>query len=146
MSQPIWKFVANLGEATPLEYGGLFVYTDETGVYPPEMERLEPLENGKFDLRRVCLDPCTYEDGVLSDNSFHPTLDAWFADDLDLIASCIGVEHHSLVKQLTSADPVQLARGYEAIGDYHGWENLDEYPLTLTKAEVLERYTQGELS
>ena len=44
MSQTVWKFVTNLGDASPLDYGGLFVYIDETGVYPPEMERVE-LEN-----------------------------------------------------------------------------------------------------
>jgi hypothetical protein len=42
MTQPKWKFVDNLGDAHPLEYGGIFLYVDETGEYPPELERLEP--------------------------------------------------------------------------------------------------------
>ena len=33
MSQPKWEYVANLGDTSPLEYGGLFLYRDTTGVY-----------------------------------------------------------------------------------------------------------------
>lgn len=36
-NQPVWKFVANPGDANPIDHGGLFVLVDETGVYPPEM-------------------------------------------------------------------------------------------------------------
>ena len=36
-NQPSWKVIANLGDATPLEYGGAFLLVDETGVYCPEL-------------------------------------------------------------------------------------------------------------
>jgi hypothetical protein len=36
-NQPSWKVIANLGDATPLEYGGAFLKVDETGVYCPEL-------------------------------------------------------------------------------------------------------------
>lgn len=42
MTQPKWKFVANLGDVSWADYGGLFVFRDLTGVYDPEMEYLEP--------------------------------------------------------------------------------------------------------
>jgi hypothetical protein len=36
-NQPSWKCICNLGDATPLEYGGAFLMIDETGVYDPEL-------------------------------------------------------------------------------------------------------------
>lgn len=39
--QPEWKFVQNLGDASPLEHGGMFLYHDTTGQYPDELEKLE---------------------------------------------------------------------------------------------------------
>jgi len=36
-NQPVWNVIANLGDATPLEYGGAFLRIDETGVYDPEL-------------------------------------------------------------------------------------------------------------
>ncbi len=38
--QPKWKLLANLGDANPIDYGGYFVYRDETGVYRDEAEKL----------------------------------------------------------------------------------------------------------
>ena len=60
MSQPKWKKIANLGDVNPLDHGGLFVLIDETGVYPPEMERLEPPcdddPEGQYEVFRVVLE------------------------------------------------------------------------------------------
>ncbi len=39
--QPVWKFLANLGDRSYVDYGGLFVFEDTTGVYGFEMEKLE---------------------------------------------------------------------------------------------------------
>lgn len=68
MSQPQWKFVANLGDADPIENGGAFVFIDETGVYPPEVEILEePAEdNGPkhWHVYRFSLDHCTFASDI----------------------------------------------------------------------------------
>jgi hypothetical protein len=77
--QPVWKLLANLGDISPFDYGGYFVYLDETGMYPEEAELLE-LENEneedeekiRYTVRRFVLERCTLVDGVLSDNKFHP--------------------------------------------------------------------------
>jgi hypothetical protein len=46
-NQPVWKCIANLGDTTPLEYGGAFLLVDETGVYDPELTVWnEPTVNG----------------------------------------------------------------------------------------------------
>lgn len=36
-NQPSWKLLTNLGDVTPLEYGGAFLLVDETGVYDSEL-------------------------------------------------------------------------------------------------------------
>lgn len=96
-SQPKWKYVGNLGDKTPLEHGGLFVFVDETGVYPPEMElleideeKLEAAEADEFANKadddekpytayRVLLEDCFWDGRILSDNQFHKDEPAWFA-------------------------------------------------------------------
>lgn len=137
--QATWRLLANIGDASPLDHGGYFVYTDETGVYPPEAELLEPLVDGKYELRRFILEPCTFVDGVLSDNRFHPNHPAWFADSLESIqeSSDIG----NIVTLLCSTDPIDRATAWRAIGEYHGFENLDSYPVNLTKKEAKKRYS-----
>jgi hypothetical protein len=48
-NQPEWECVANLGDADPITYGGLLVYIDKTGVYPPEVEVIQEEENEDYD-------------------------------------------------------------------------------------------------
>ncbi len=143
-TQPVWKLVANLGDADPITYGGLFVYTDETGTYPPKCERLEPSgedDHGQptsWEIHRFTLEPCTYANGILSDNPYHPDDPAWFADSLDGIASCMGYDKFSLIGHFLSDDPIQRAWAWCAVGDYHGYENLDSYPITFTDRDEIE--------
>lgn len=147
MSQPKWKLIANLGDVNPFEYGGYFVFVDETGEYPPEAEVLEILDendNGtpnKYEVHRFILEPCTFVNGVLSDNSFHPDFPAWFADSLDGICSSMDVKKEELIRLFCSDDPVERAQAWRNVGEYHGYVNLDEYPLTLNRKEVWGRYT-----
>lgn len=147
-TQPTWRISANLGDANPLDYGGYFVMVDETGQYDPEAELLVPDdddgEEKRWTVYRFVLEPCTFTDGVLSDNAYHPESPAWFADSLDRIASSVGMEHHSLTKILCSDDPIDRAQAYRAVGDYHGWENFDSDPLTFSgkagRKELAARY------
>ena len=87
MSQPTWKFVTNLGDANPIDHGGRFLYTDETGVYDPEVEVLE-IKSGDTDdeyndddelevegdivweIHRFSVESCTY--GMVIDGEFKP--------------------------------------------------------------------------
>lgn len=68
MSQPKWKFVANLGDADPIENGGAFVFIDETGAYPPEIEILEePAEDDgpkHWKVYRFPLENCTFASDI----------------------------------------------------------------------------------
>ena len=95
----------------------------------------------KWMVYRFTLNPCTYIDGVLSDNKFHPEYPAWFARDLHSIASSSGQpSDHAFIGMFLSDDPCERAWAWRAVGEYHGFENLDSYPLTLTRAEVEARY------
>lgn len=156
MSQPKWKCIAQLGDASPTEYGGYWVFVDETGVYPPEAEWLdcpdEDLPTG-YTAYRFILEPCTYINGVLSDNKYHPESAAWFAKPeseraarpqdttyLDAIVQALEVPWHKAVEMFCSSDPVQRAWAWRAVGQTHGFINLDTYPMEMTRKEVKARY------
>lgn len=141
--QPVWKFIANLGDANPLEYSGLFVFIDETGVYSPEAKRLlSPEYSGKTDiweLRTFTLTPCILDPmGFISDNKYHPHYPAWFGKvkELESVASFQGLKMETLRSMFLSNDICERARAYEAIGNYYGWDNLDEYPLYLCRDQA----------
>jgi hypothetical protein len=147
MSQPDWELIAELGDADPITYGGYFVYRDRTGVYREEAELLEVDATDEYEeptawtVHRFGIDRCTDIGGVLSDNEYHPDYPAWFADDIDAVASCMGYEPAGLRADLCSADPIARARGYQAIGEYNGFDNLDHDPITFTdRAELEARY------
>lgn len=154
MSQPRWKFLANLGDAHPLDHGGLFVYEDLTGVYGCEMERVEPLsdaDDSKIEVRRVLLDrlkevrkddrvylvPFIYEESWCHPVSAYVE---WFADKLLGIAGYVGSTEAELRERLCSDDGLERAEAYRAIYDHEGWANGDDYPLTLTRGEAKRRY------
>ena len=69
----------------------------------------------------------------------------WYADSLDGAAESIGSFRVELEQALCSEEGTQRAWAYQAIADYHGWENFDSEPLTLTREEVEQRYCKGEL-
>ena len=144
MSQPIWKCIAQLGDKNPLDYGGkwLFVDTAVDHPYPPEVEVLEVPDEGDGNrtIYRYILEPCTWIDGVLSNNEFHPNHPAWFAKDIGGVASTTGMTQEELVELLCSDDPIQRAHGYDAVVSYFGIDEFDQYPIQLTLDEVRLRY------
>lgn len=142
-TQPNWKLIANLGDVNPIEYGGYFVYEDTTGVYAPEGELLQYNDDrNEWTIYRFPLDKCTLTNSVLSDNKFHPEYPAWFARKLDNVGDYIMSATGDQMRQWLCGDNLcERAMAYEAIGSYHGFENLDSYPLTFTeRAEVEARY------
>ena len=149
-NQPDWKCVAQLGDVNPIDHGGYWVFVDRTGVYPPEAEHLESPDddNGTWIAHSFILDRCTFKDGILSDNQSHPEHPAWFAHDLQGNANSLGVTLQEMIRKLCSDSPVDRAMVYREIGLYHGFENLDSYPLTwkgpTARAEVTSRYEDAK--
>jgi hypothetical protein len=156
--QSEWIYRGNLGDASPVDHGGYFLYQDLTGVYGFEAERLEPVSdeadpNPKWVVHRVCLNQCKLVDGVLVSANYdsswpHPlhSYEEWFARDLDKIAETTGTTETELVGALCSDEGPRRAWAYQCIEDYHGWGNLDPEPRFLTRSEVEARYTRGELA
>ena len=153
--QPVWKLVTQLGDANPVEHGGLFVYEDTTGVYPPEAERLLNLDwdsVSEWEVRRFVLENLKLvKDGdnvYLVAASYNPdwsnplpSYDEWFHKDLAAVAASIGRTLEQMREWFTSTNSKLRALAWEALGDYHGWDNLDSYPRILTsEGEVRERY------
>ena len=140
--QPVWKLIAKLGDVNPIDYGGAFVYEDATGVYDPEVELIATEEDcERWTVYRFSIDPCTFINGILSDNKFHPELTALFADSLEAVAETYGRAASDIIHSLTSGTLQDRAQAWLNIGNYHGMENLDSYPLTFTdRAEVEARY------
>lgn len=172
--QPSWEFIGNLGDQDPLKYGGYFIYRDRTGVYHEKAELLEVDEEGeghevnnKYRIYRFTLDRLKLVNGHLVPLAYDPSwgqprmqkgafewmpdsdtshkYEEWFHEHLDLVAAGFGATKEELEQAFTSADPVDRAFAYKAVGDYHGLENLDSDPLTdLSYGEVKARY-RGEL-
>jgi hypothetical protein len=150
-NQPQWKRIANLGDAHPLSYGGYFVFVDETGEYAPEAEVLDVNNEHETDddkltytVHRFSLHQCTFINGILSDNPYHKATAAWFAPKNTIeCESRYNITLDEFAKLLTSDNPLERAEAYREIGEYHGWDNFDHYPLRLTRAEAVERY-KGE--
>lgn len=142
MNQPKWKMVANLGDATPLDYGGAFVFVDETGVYPPEMvywdDQSNYPEETPITVYRFSMDKCTFIDAVLSDNEFNPDHPAWFADSLDDVSRTSSVPVSDLSAWLCSDDAIDRGRAYLEILGHHGVENFDRYPNTYDREELAD--------
>lgn len=141
--QPVWKYLANLGDVNPIDHGGFFVYVDTTKVYGVECELLEPSadddEDGPLTAYRFIADRCTYVDGILSDNPYHPESAAWFAD-LEGIAACVGQTVDALRAALCSAEPLSRAMAYRELVAYYGPNEFDSEPITLTRKEAKKRY------
>lgn len=145
-NQPTWRRIANLGDVNPLDYGGLYVYIDRTKQYEAEIELLDVAdtedEQPQWKIYRTPIDRCTFVDGVLSDNKFHPELPAWFAKSLPSIAETAGIDELALITALCGEDIVQRAEAYRDIASYHGWENFDAYPRMYAKRSELPRRWQ----
>lgn len=159
MSQPVWKLIGQLGDVNPLDYGGYFIYEDTTGVYDPEGELLiaPEDEDGEYKIYRFSLDRCTHINGILSDNEFHPDKSAWWAGSeaekqarpqdttyLSTICSTMDVTEEDLIRMFCSENPLERAHAYRLVGECHGFDNLDSYPLTMSRDEVEKRYHEGE--
>jgi hypothetical protein len=97
-----------------------------------------------------------HELGILSDNRFHPSYPVWFSrKDAHLgqercalpdLARTYGITATELLQWFLSTDPLEQAQAYELVASYHGWDNLDSYPLEFNPEDrptVEERYRLG---
>ena len=148
-NQPQWKFLTNLGDVNPLDYGGYFIFVDETGVYAPEGEVYDPDDHKAW---RFSLDQChLYEGRLILKSLFdqaatlpRPLSDygEWFGTSYILcsVAGAIGRTVEELQRLFCSDDILERADAYHELGMVFGFENLDTDPLDLPEEEAQERY------
>lgn len=139
MAEPQIKVIGNLGDATPLDYGGFIVYETKTGErksieaeYWPEPESRKERYGESQDYYEI--DRFTVEDDVLKDLSW--------VKDWDGIAETMGTSEAEIKKLARSKNPLDRAEVYRMVGDYSGWENIDGYPITLSRKEMEERWPE----
>jgi hypothetical protein len=164
--QPVWKFVANLGDVNPVDHGGLFVFVDETGVYHPEAVYLEipcddewkEIETGELDEHgqsvtrekgpwrtyRFCLESFTFVDGVLSDNEYHPQHPVWFADDLKSLGDALEIGFEGMVKMFCSDDAIERAKAYREVGYHWGFDNLSGSYSEIDYRDEVEKWCKEQ--
>jgi hypothetical protein len=168
MNQPTWKLLGNLGDENYIDHGGFFVYEDTTGVYGHEAELLvseneHETEATRWTVYRFSIPQCSLkmremtaglDDSILSDNRFHPGHPAWFAQPeskqaqrpqdttyLSKIADYAGMTLEMLREWFCDAEPMRRAHAYRLVGEYHGFNNFDNYPLHFNnRADVEARY------
>lgn len=143
MTQPVWKLVYST------DYSALYI--DETGVYPPELQIAQEIDDApsaeRFQVYRFPLERCwqvTLDDGSTFLTDTDPDSESltgvahkpWFSDSLGDVARFVGSSTDDLVAALCCDDPATLACVYEAIGGYHGYDNLDSYPETWSEYEM----------
>lgn len=123
----------------------------QCGQEPPEF--VDPLL--LWTVYRFTIENCTYLDGILSDNKFYPKLPAWFAKPeserserpqdttyLKGIADSMDLDVDDYALMFVHPWALTRAQAWIEVGEYHGWANLDSYPITLTRKEVEERYKE----
>ena len=145
-NQPEWELVMQIGDINPTKYGGAWIFRDKTGVYDPELEILDVDDDGNGTVSRLVMESCTFQNGILSDNKYHPNEPAWFADKLDRIGQFAGLDINGpgMVEKLTSLDILDRADAWMLLADYFGRMEFDQYPLTLTAREIEERYNEDK--
>ncbi len=74
-------------------------------------------------------------------SAYCPLCGRWIMLDLSEAARCAGLSSGKLRRMFTSDDPRRRARAYGVIAGYHGWENFDHYPLTLTERQFDKRWS-----
>ena len=118
-------------------------------VYTAEVYQ-EYDDDGKtmFQVYRFPLEQKSLYKGKIIPYGFHKQSDLphaigqyteWYSDDLASVASSTGTTAAKLAKALCSTNVMDRFHAYYDIGSYHGFENLDSYPLTMTEMELERR-------
>lgn len=146
--QPSYWAIANIGDVSPLEYGGKFVCIDRTGNYDPILWIFYPEasgDDGLFYTYHVELPRCfmVHGDSVnniigVGANFYHPYLTEWFGDKekLTRVADSCGKTFDSLCDSLCSSNVIERAFAYDSLISYYGVHEFDDYSSRIDKAQV----------
>jgi 2'-5' RNA ligase len=117
------------GDVDPFTYGGILVWNDGSAAHiepmPDEDEHKDELTIHRFDIEMS--------------RSVFDELD-WITDEhKEAMARGVDVDI-SEMKAMAKGSLMDRAGIYNMVGTYFGWEEIDSYPLVLTKAEAEARY------
>lgn len=140
MSLPQWKVV--------VQSDFYRIENDETGVYEPEMEVVDEVNERSFLLYRFPLEKQKKVGPFLVPFKYQketwpfPTklYEPWFVSGLESIAASFGASKLDLVMALCSEDPIERAWAYQAIGGHYGWLNFDGYPTVMSSEGLDKRW------
>ena len=139
------QFIGHLGDVNPVVHDGAVVLVDPELPDQPEMEVIvnysedgagTPVRVFRFEICR-----CTFTNGVLSDNKFHPDKPAWFAKHIESVEHCNSYEAGHLVEALCSEDLMVRAQAYYDLLYFFGEDEFDSDPLILSEREAEHRYS-----
>lgn len=132
--QPVWRNVGHIGDVDPIAYGGGFVYEDETGIYCPEMSYFEPAPDSEWHKTEGATPLRVYRVLLEKDSTRE-----WWYEDLQAVANYTGQTLHE-AQRMANGTTMERAILYSDLISYHGAENFDSYPQTMTEDEAYARY------
>ncbi len=124
------SWIGHVGDVSFLDHGGGPVYPDGHGSY--DLEYVEPPAD----------DGPSFDSPKARWTIYRVNLDAHWIDWVKWadVARSAGMTAMELKRLAASKDPMKRAYAFETVVGYHGWYALDQYPMTLTRAEVEARY------
>jgi len=133
------KQIGTVGDVNFPEYDGGAVY-----CRVPESGAQTDIYGGDCFIEYVEIPPddLDFEDPAARWTVYRVDLDPEVPDwvDLKAVAKYSDQRPEELAAAFVSNDPMERAFAYETVAGYHGWHELDQYPLELTCPEVEERY------
>jgi hypothetical protein len=129
--QPKWKCIGHVGDVDPVEHGGGIVYTDETGVYPPEAVFFLEFGDNQVQEARVILEK-------------DPTKEWWYpnVNTIGAFAGWEGNDIHQFFGTHSDKNPFIMATLYYDLVCYYGVENFDPDATVISKSGARRKYSE----
>jgi len=129
-AQPSYFCIANLGDADPFTYGGVFVCIDRRGIYDPILLIYDEDFRKRSEITLERCHKIVNDEGEflgVGTNRFHPKYKEWFSDSLYSSCDFIGWEFDEFITLLTSQDVVKRASAYYMLVTYYSAYEFDHY-------------------
>ena len=124
----IASWVGQIGDVNFLDHSGGPVYKTESGYRVDYVE--PPSDDDDFESKKARW------------TIYSVDLESGMADwaDLEAVSDSSGVPLVTLKRRLQSDNYRELAHALMDVTGHYGWYEFDQYPLSLTRKEVEERY------
>lgn len=115
------------------EFNGDALFRTKHGIQGEHWESTDDEDNDNGARSRVTLWRYSLPDAVFSEHN-------WARKDAAAIAKTHGQTLSSLIAASTSRNPAERQQALEMIAGYHGWTNIDGYPLETTAGGMRRRW------